>query len=60
METKYTDSVSPQSIYEYVLHMLWLEFNFGLLYFRPGSVLIYSASAHDNDVTQGKVNVKLV
>ena len=29
--------------------MSWLEFNLGLQHFRPGSVLIYSVSAYDND-----------
>ena len=32
----------------------------GLWYFTPGSVLIYFASAYDNDLAQGKINVKLV
>ena len=44
----------------YVLQMLWLESNCGLWYFTPGSVLIYFASAYDNDLAQRKINVKLV
>ena len=31
------------------MEVLWFEFNFGLYYFKPDSVLTSFVSAHDND-----------